>query len=195
MSGIVPGSTKTSVSKKGGRADLASLLVHTPIHPQGRVSIDPETGLIRNPKNNVLFTKKINVKADGVTLGTRDIDVNGGHAKKEGSVWRIALAGPSYYHQMVTSDDYRYTYKGTTSRTAPELTPDEHEEYQYFRAFLAANKEVKVPLSAVHSSRDKSVHDVIDKAFYAWLQKQDKSKIELPQMQVFQQGPHAALAS
>lgn len=192
---IIKGSQKVEVSKKGGRADVQSLLVHTTMHPKGRIEIDPTTGLVKNPKNNVIFKKMVNVKVDNTVIGQREVSVNGGHGRKEGSVWRIALAGPSYYHEMVTGDDYRYTYFGKNDRTAPELTAEEFEEYQYFRVW--ANQEnPELPMNRTKSvlSRIADVHDPVDKEFYTWLKKQDRSKIVLLPPTVFHPAAPAVLA-
>lgn len=159
----------TTAQKKGGRVDLQSLLVHTKEHPQGRVQIDPSTGLVKNPKNSVLFMKKMKVKADNVVIGLRDIEVNGGHAKAEGSVWRIALAGPAKYHAKVMADDHRFMYQGKQDRTAPELTVDEMKEYQFFRVWY---KETQPEIKEGNTA-------AVDQAFYAWLEAQDTSKIKL----------------
>lgn len=171
---IVPGSTRTQTSKKGGRADLQSLLLHTPHHPKGRVQIDPDTGMVKNPKNNILFKKNIPVKVEGQVIGLQEVPVNGGHAKKDGSVWRIALGGPVRYHLMVVADDYRFTYQGRNDRTAPTLTPEEFEEYQFFRTFVIDEK-IKVPVTR----DDQQVLNEIDEMFYTWLEGKDKETINL----------------
>jgi hypothetical protein len=172
---IVRGSTSVKAQKKGGRADLQSLLLHTKYHPKGRVEIDPMTGLVKNPKNNELYKKRIPVKVESTIIGEKEIAVNGGHARYQDRAWRIALKGPSRYHNMIVMDDYRHTYQGRSDRTAPELTPQEHEEYLFFRSFLKENPTIKVP--ALRD--DGEAHDKVDTKFYAWLEKQDKSKIEI----------------
>lgn len=166
---VVPGSLKASAQRKGGRVDLEKLLEHTEIHPQGRVQIDPATGKLRSPKNNVLFTKKIKVKLEGQVVAEKEVRVNGGHVKNEGSVWRIPLNGPARYHWKVMQDDHRFTISGRMDRSAPRLEHEEMEEYQYFRVFL---KETETIVKEFE-------WDEVDKKFYKWLAKQDKSKIQL----------------
>lgn len=166
---VVSGSLKQSAKRKGGKADVEKLLEHTDIHPEGRIQIDPATGKIRNPKNNVLFKKKVQVKLDGMTVAEKEIEVMGGHVKAENSVWRIALKGPSRYHWKVIQDDERFRFRGIASKSAPVLENEELKEYQYFRVFLAETGMIV----------EEQKWDETDKQFYAWLKKQDLSKIKI----------------
>lgn len=164
---IVKGSAKVETKKKGGKADVEKLLQHTEVHPKGRIQLDPETGRVKNPQNNVLYRSKKKVRSEGKIIGEIDVSVNGGHVLAENSVWRIALRGPSKYHWKVMQDERRFLL-GKGDRSAPELTLPEEEEYLYYRVFL---KETSTVLS------ERTIKET-DELFYEWLKKQDRSKLE-----------------
>ena len=104
--------TQVKIEKKAGKPNLEKLLMPTKHHPHGRVQIDPETGLVRNPRNNVLYVKeKIIRHESGAEIGKLEIPVNGGHAHEPGSVWRTGLRGPKKYHEKVLKDDETYRLK------------------------------------------------------------------------------------
>ena len=150
---------------------LERLLIPSDIHPNGRVQIDPKTGMPYMPQRNVLFKSKITRR--GVT---KEIDVNGGHARKDGSVWRIALGGPTRYMWKLLRDELAYRLRGFRVFSAPALDDGEILEARQFVAFLLANKDA-LPMDFLNSKYDHGLRELfagIDKKFYTWLKKQEK---------------------
>lgn len=166
--------------------NLQKLLIPTEFHPKGRVQIDTATGMVVGPRNNVLYkTKK--------KIGGREVElpVNGGHAKTEGSVWRVGLSGPARYFWKMLRDEMAYRLRGSRAITAPKLMDEELQEAREFVAYLltmkADNKEV-LPGDFLNPKYDLGMRDIfssINKGFYAWKKKQDK--IELPPLQAVYQ--------
>ena len=144
---------------KGGKPNIQKLLKPTKAHPKGRIKLDVQ-GEIVGPKANVLYKTEKVVKQDiggvKVEIARYMIPVCGGHVKEEGSVWRIALKGPTKFHQKVLLDKKNAERKGNTNdQGAPELELEEYDEYKKYLEFL---KEGKLEIST-------------DKSFYAWLKK------------------------
>lgn len=168
------------------QVNLQKLLIPTEFHPKGRVQLDVETGMIKGPRNNVLYkTKK--------KIGGREIElpVNGGHAKNDGSVWRVALNGPARYFWKLLRDEMAYRLRGSRSISAPKLVDEELVEAREFVAYLLAKKAEQkdiLPGDFLNAKYDHGMREdfeEINKGFYAWKKKQDK--IELPTLQaVFQ---------
>ena len=151
------------MEKKAGKPNLQKLLLPTKHHPDGRISIDPETGMPRNPQNNVLYIKEQIIRHEsGAEIGKLEIPVNGGHAHEKGSVWRTGLQGPKKYHQKVLQDDETYRLKGKMDRVAPELEIEEAKEYTLYLEFLKETGKADAPRDQLPSDAD----------FYAWLKKE-----------------------
>ena len=163
---------------------LPSLLIPTEFHPNGRVQLDPVTRMVRMPARNILYKTK--VKVHGME---REIEVNGGHAKADGSVWRIALAGPTRYFWKFLRDELAYKLRGSHSISAPMLTDEEIMEARQFVAYLLKMKEEGtsvLPGDFLNKKYDNGLREQfagIDKQFYAWLKKQDLKMEELPSIQ------------
>src|SRR3990167_10193675 len=106
----------------------------------GRIQLadlDPKTKMVKMPPRNVLYEAKI-------PNSQRMREVNGGHAKAEGSVWRIALGGPARYIWKIMRDQCNYVIQGKRSISAPPLTMEEMKEAREFVTFaLDARKEQK----------------------------------------------------
>lgn len=161
--------------------NLQNLLLPSEFHPTGRIKVDPTTGLPIGPKNNVLYTNAKRMPSGRV----REIPVNGGHAKADGSVWRVALAGPTRYIWKLMRDELAYRLRGSRSITAPTLTDEETAEARLFVAFLlATSKEgaTVLPQNFLDKKTDFGMRETfaqIDEQFYKWLKKQDKTP-EMP---------------
>src|SRR3990167_208797 len=124
--------SKGQIGQIKSQANLQLLLIPTDIHPQGRVKLDPETNMPVRPKRNVLYMTTI--RKNGVE---RQIEVNGGHAKSDNSVWRVALAGPTRYIWKYLRDELKYKLEGGDARgrkkiSTPILTTEEMYEARLF---------------------------------------------------------------
>lgn len=168
------------------QVNLQKLLIPTEFHPKGRVQLDAATGMIKGPRNNVLYkTRK--------KIGGREIElpVNGGHAKNEGSVWRVALNGPARYFWKMLRDEMAYRLRGSRAITAPKLEDAELLEARQFVAYLLAKQaegEKVLPGDFLNPKYDHGMRETfeeINKGFYKWIKKQEN--LELPPLQaVFQ---------
>lgn len=117
----------------GGKPDVKKLA------KAGRLKLTPEGDVVGQPINNVLYVQEKPIKHEsGMLLGTLKIEVNGGHAHMEGSVWRVALGGPKKYHEKVLKDEQRKIRQGEVGfrPSTPELTEEEFAEYTEYLAFL-----------------------------------------------------------
>ena len=138
--------------------------------------LDPKTSMPKMPRRNVLYE----VKLKGTN---RMIEANGGHAKAEGSVWRIALAGPARYIWKIMRDEANYRVYGKRSISAPPLMPEEMIEARQFVTFvLDARKEQKsiVPddfLSDKYDDKKTELFGEMNKKFYKWLGKSEKIEL------------------
>ncbi len=146
----------------GGRLTLADL--------------DPKTSMPKMPPRNILYEAK-------VPNSQRMREVNGGHAKADDSVWRIALAGPARYIWKIMRDECNYRVYGKRVISAPPLMPQEMIEARQFVAFvLAARQEQKsiVPddfMSDKYDNGKKELFDDMNKKFYKWLEKNEKVEL------------------
>jgi hypothetical protein len=148
---------------KAGRPNIQKLLKPTKFHPKGRIKIDPTTGEPVNTKNNVIGTHtKVIRHESGIEIGRVEIPVNGGHAKAEGSVWRIALGGPKKYHQKVLADRERLLLYGKSEKSAPHLELEEMQEYRMYEKFL----------------KETSQEIAENEEFYKWFKKAKKTDSE-----------------
>lgn len=174
---------------KQSQPDIARLLIPTEFHPNGRIQIDPSTGMVRMPKRNVLYKTKKRVR--GVV---KEVEENGGHAKADDSVWRIALGGPARYFWKLLRDEMSYRLRGSKSVSAPTLTDEELTEARQFVAFLLDAKsknESVLPQNFLKTTTGREYdHGVtkrdefreIDRAFSSWLKKKDGALTDLPQI-------------
>ena len=164
---------------KQSQPALERLLVPTDIHPRGRVQIDPKTGMPYMPRRNILYMNRIRRRGQEI-----NVEVNGGHAKADGSVWRIALAGPTRFIWKMLRDELAYRLRGFRVFSAPSLTDEEMVEARQFVAYLIANNKDALPPDFLNTKYDHGMREIfsgIDKQFYAWLKKQEKLT-ELPKL-------------
>jgi len=167
MKARTEGRVKTTVN-------LQNLLLPTEFHPKGRVVLDPKTNMPKVPKREILYMDT--VKATG-----RKREVNGGHAKKEGSVWRTALRGPSRYLWKAMRDEMNYRVKNTRCITAPELVEEEAYEARQFITYALVTKALPYDFLGKKHDHDKKTREMFDKvdaAFYKWKDAQ-KEEVEL----------------
>lgn len=117
----------------GGRPNLQKLA------KQGRIKLKPNGDIESVPLNNIVQKNVRPIMYQGVKVGEKVIEVNAGHARAEGSVWRIALRGPKKYHEKVLADNIRKEglQGGKFTPSAPDLTPEESAEYKQYVDFLA----------------------------------------------------------
>ena len=145
----------------------------------GRVTIDPETKMPYMPKRNVLYM-------DTVPNSRRPREVNGGHAKTDGSVWRVALAGPARYIWKLMKDEVNYRVFNKRVISAPILTQEEMQEAREFVTFVLEKRkesESVLPDDFLNEKYDfgkRSTFNEIDKHFYKW--KKSQNKIELSRL-------------
>lgn len=86
----------------------------------------------------VKYTVEEPVRMNGVQVGTKTREVCGGHAKHEGSVWRVALS-PKKYHEKFLAHKAREELHGSRLPSpCPQLDDDEMAEYKEYVAFLEA---------------------------------------------------------
>ena len=158
--------TRRKEGQVKSQANLQKLLIPTDIHPTGRVTIDPKTGMPKAPKRNVL--------GYGERAGKK-IEINGGHALADDSVWRIALGGPARWYWKVMRDELSRRLHGKTAISAPTLTDGEMREARLFTAYcLKMREEGKkvVPDDFLNKKYDLELKDTfneINKGFYSWL--------------------------
>jgi hypothetical protein len=148
---------------------------------KGRVKIDPATNMPVMPKRNVLMM--------GVSPHQRPMEINGGHAKADDSVWRVALGGPSRFVWKFMKDEVDYRVKGGGTRviSAPVLTQEEVIEAREFVTYvLEKRKEDKsvLPDDFLNDKYDYGKRELfaeMDKGFYKWKEKYGK-KVELSKL-------------
>ena len=147
------------IEVQGGKPDLKKLA------KAGRIKLTPEGDVVGQPLNNVLYVQERPIRHEsGIQIGTQKIEVNGGHVKANGSVWRIALGGPKKYHEKVLKDEERKIMTGPIGfrPAAPTLEPEEAREYQEYKEFL----------------KEKGVQVAENEEFYAWKSGSKKKKKE-----------------
>lgn len=116
---------------KGGKPDFQKLV------KQKRLKLDENGDPVGVPKNNVIGKNTKKIKMNGIVVKEIEIDVNGGHAKAVGSVWRAGLAGPKKYHLKKLLDKENRVRIGENYRPiSPELEKEEFNEYQQYLKFL-----------------------------------------------------------
>lgn len=118
----------------GGKPDLKKLA------KAGRIKLTPDGDVVGQAQNKIIHVDKKPIKVQDVVVGVKEIPVYGGHATMEGSVWRVALRGPTKYHEKVLKDERRKLVHGAQGfrPAAPELDFDSPEanEYEEYKAFL-----------------------------------------------------------
>ncbi len=119
----------------GGKPDLKKLA------KAGRIKLAPDGEVVGQATNKVIHVDKRPIKVQDVVVGHKEIPVYGGHATMGDSVWRVALQGPTKYHQKILNDNKRKELHGETGfrPSAPELTNEEAQEYLDYKKFLAEN--------------------------------------------------------
>lgn len=137
----------------GGKPDLPKLA------KKGRIKMSSNGEVVGQAKNPILHVDKKPIKVQDQVIGYKEIVVNGGHATREGSVWRVALGGPTKYHAKAQKDERRKEENGGVGfrPAAPTLDFDtpEYNEYQEYKAFL----------------KEKGVDISTDEEFYTWKSK------------------------
>lgn len=130
-----------------GQPNLANLLKKTKNHPKGRVTLDEETGEVKNPKTKITSKKTVTIKR-GEKIEDVEIPVYSGHATS-GGVWRSGFEQPTMdlgfqggnlkascpqelYHLMAKASADRKTL-GKNWDFLPELTEDEMRSYFQWR--------------------------------------------------------------
>lgn len=143
-----------------------------------RVKIDPVTKMPVMPRRNVLYM-------DTVKMTGRQREVNGGHAKADNSIWRIALGGPARYVWKLMRDETNARIKGTRVISAPTLTEEEHREAREFVSYLLSLRaENKSPLpddflsqKYDYDQKTRETFGRLDEEFYVWKKKQEKVEL------------------
>ena len=175
----IVGKQKRLEGRVMSQPNIPKLMLPSEFHPNGRIQIDPVTKRPVSPDRNVLYKKEINRRGAKMV-----IEVNGGHALKEGSVWRIALGGPSRYLWKFMRDQMHYKMHGSRSISAPKELMD--GEMKEARAFVTYMKEemvkgnLVVPEDFLNKKYDLSLKGEfvkINEKFYEWLAKQEKVEL------------------
>lgn len=136
------------VEVQSSSPNLQPLLKKTKKHPKGRIQLD-ENGEVVGPKNQIVevVEKPIYITDDRgqrIVIGTRNINVNGGHVLafhpltgKQDSVWRIQLAGPKKFHELMEKQHIVHTVKKRPNeKVAPDLEEGEATEYMMYLVYL-----------------------------------------------------------
>lgn len=174
------------VNKKKGitrriisQANLQLLLLPSEFHPNGRVQLDPKTRMPERPDRNILYTTEIEKKGKVI-----EVEVNGGHALEKGSVWRVALKGPTRFIWKMLRDELHYRIdgpdrKGRKSVTAPRLLTAEMSEARMYVAWLLLEAEkgtTILPDDFLSQKYDNGMRETfakLDAKFYKWLEQQE----------------------
>ena len=154
----LPHSTMADLKTIGGKPDLNKLA------KKGRVKLKSNGDVEGQATNKVLHVDKKPILVQEVVVGYKDLPTYGGHATLGDSVWRVALGGPTKYHQKVLKDKRRKESMGAFNfrPAVPELDFDspEYNEYQEYVVFLA----------------EKGVEISTDEAFYTWKKEPKEEK-------------------
>ena len=162
---------------------LHKLLIPTEFHPHGRVQINPVTGMVDMPQRNILYMNKIRRRGREI-----EVEVNGGHAKADKSVWRLALSGPARYFWKLMRDEMMYKLRQTRTISAPVLEDAEMMEARQFVSYLLARKEKgekALPEDFLNQKYDHGMREKfeeINKGFYDWLKKSSTKIGDLPKI-------------
>jgi len=155
------------------QVNLQKLLMPSEFHPDGRVQLDEKTHMPKMPKRRVLYMDT--VKATG-----RSREVNGGHALKDGSVWRTGLGGPSRYIWKLMREELLFRTKGERVSLAPSLAEEESVEAREFVTFALTEKALPHDFLAKKYDHDKKTGEMfneVDAKFYKWKEKQERVEL------------------
>lgn len=147
-----------STELKGGKPDLKKLA------KAGRIKLAPDGEVEGQATNPVAYVDKRPVKVDGVTVAVKEIPVNGGHAKLEGSPWRVAIGSAAKWHAKVLADQKRKALRPDNFVSAlPELTDEEIADYERFLSEQAAFTEGTVEItSPARRGRKPKTEEVVE---------------------------------
>lgn len=147
-----------STELKGGKPDLKRLA------KAGRIKLAPDGEVEGQATNPVAYVDKRPIKVDGVTVAVKEIPVNGGHAKLEGSPWRVAIGSAEKWHAKVLADEKRKALRPDNFKSSlPELTDEEIADYERFLSEQAVSTEGTVEItSPARRGRKPKTEEVIE---------------------------------